>query len=68
MVVCCQHSLIVTRTARLCRATCDFSLLVLAKPSALSSIRCSRTKRHDYAVLRLTSAAQAGEASALFYK
>ena len=30
--------------------------------SSVASISYSRTKRHDYAVLRLTSAAQAGEA------
>lgn len=30
--------------------------------SYVASIHCSCTKRHDYAVLRLTSAAQAGEA------
>ena len=30
--------------------------------SSVASFRCSRTKRHDYAVLRLTSATQAGEA------
>lgn len=30
--------------------------------SSVASMSYSRTKRHDYAVLRLTSAAKAGEA------
>ena len=38
---------------------------MLSLSLSVASIRCSRTKRHDYAVLRLTSAAQAGEALAL---